>query len=309
MSFWRHSIRLTNRVLTHATAQINITDSRNIKRWVAPTIKEIAKRRNKVGPDQPKPRSSYLEWNYDMELHCFGKRLGENFDEKLLKEALIQREWANLQEIEAKEKGNESYVPEQHNHELAQDGFEIISSYIKEVYSKSYPSDIVNSIHDYLTTDEMLAHVAKHLGVIDLVKATEYPLETKTLADAFKAIVAALSFSNDLSRAQLFVKDFVISQMNGKDVYDIWNPEKPFDYLVNLLKDRGVKEIEPRLCNESAANTILANYQIGLYDTSDKKLLGIGWGESIQIAKDTAALDAIQRIYGNSNNLLQYKIS
>lgn len=103
--------------------------------------------------------------------------------------------------------------------------------------------------------------------------------------------------------------------MNGKDVYEIWDPQNPYEYLTKLLSERGITEIEPRLCNQSAVNTILANFQVGLY--SDRKLLGIGkkvtmnkvlivkllnfvgWGENVQIAKETAALDAIQRIFSN----------
>lgn len=80
--------------------------------------------------------------------------------------------------------------------------------------------------------------------------------------------------SQDLKRAEQFVRDFVLCQMNGKDVYDIWNPEKPFEYLTSLLKSKGIENVEPRLCNESASNTILANYQVGLYN--NKKLLGLG---------------------------------
>lgn len=108
-------------------------------------------------------------------------------------------------------------------------------------------------------------------------------------------MVAALKASQDLSRAQLLLKDFLLCQLNGKEIYDVWNPDSPLDHLTRLLKQRGVKELEPRLCNQSATSTILANYQVGLYN--DKKLLGIGWGESVEIAKDTAALDAIHRIY------------
>lgn len=64
---------------------------------------------------------------------------------------------------------------------------------------------------------------------------------------------------------------------------------------MSMLEKKGITEIDPRLCNESASNTILANYQVGLY--SNKKLLGIGWGESVEIAKETAAIDAIKRLY------------
>lgn len=62
--------------------------------------------------------------------------------------------------------------------------------------------------------------------------------------------------------------------MIDKNAYELWNPENPYDYLKDLLKEKGVTDIEPRLCNSSATNTILANYQVGLY--SNKKLLGIG---------------------------------
>lgn len=64
-------------------------------------------------------------------------------------------------------------------------------------------------------------------------------------------------------------------QLNGTTVFDIWEPENPVDYLNNLLIGKGLGEFEARLCNESASNTILANYQVGLY-SNDKKLLGIG---------------------------------
>lgn len=91
-----------------------------------------------------------------------------------------------------------------------------------------------------------------------------------------KAIVGALSLSSDPARVKQFVNDFVIVQMNGKDIYDIWTPENPYGYLVTLLKERGVEEVEPRLCNQSASNTILANYQVGLYNAKDKSCLGLG---------------------------------
>ncbi|XP_030759678.1 39S ribosomal protein L44, mitochondrial [Sitophilus oryzae] len=297
--FCRHILQATNRLIGQSSMNIQYIGCRNIKRWVAPTMKELSRRRKKVGPDPNKPRSSYLEWNYDVELHCFQNRIGETFDKNILSEALVQREYANIQEFKAKEEGNESYIPEQHNYDLAKDGNAIISDYIKEEYSKNYPEEIAITVQKYLTTDEMLAHIAKHLGFTDLIKAVEYPLEERTLADSFKALVAALSLSSDLERAQLFVKDFVIAQMNGKDIYDIWTPEKPYEYVVKLLEQRGIKKVEPRLCNQSAVNTILANYQVGLYDSNNKSLLGIGWGENVQIAKDTAALDAIQRLYNS----------
>lgn len=68
-------------------------------------MKELRNRRIKIGPEPEQPRSSYLEWNYEAELFAFGKRLGEEFERNLLKKALIQREYANLQEFKVKEEG------------------------------------------------------------------------------------------------------------------------------------------------------------------------------------------------------------
>lgn len=99
-------------------------------------------------------------------------------------------------------------------------------------------------------------------------------MEDATLANSFKAIVAALLHSTDDNRTKLFVKNILCAQLKDKDVFEVWVPENPYEYLSNILKERGITAIEPRLCNQSAVNTILANYQVGLY--SDKKLLGIG---------------------------------
>lgn len=85
---------------------ITILEIRGIKRWVSPTLKELYRRREKIGPEPVKPRSTYLEWNYEAEIYAFGKRLGEEFDKKILKQALRQREYANMQEFQAKERGN-----------------------------------------------------------------------------------------------------------------------------------------------------------------------------------------------------------
>lgn len=83
----------------------SVLNPRTIARWVAPVMRELRKRREKIGPDPEEPRSKYLEWNYESEVFAFGKRLGEEFNKNLLKKALIQREYANLQNFKAQEAG------------------------------------------------------------------------------------------------------------------------------------------------------------------------------------------------------------
>lgn len=99
-------------------------------------------------------------------------------------------------------------------------------------------------------------------------------MEDSTLANSFKSVVAALLLSSDENRTKLFVKDILFAQLVDKDTFEIWDPPQPYEYLTKVLREKGINEIEPRLCNQSASNTILANYQVGLYN--NKKLLGIG---------------------------------
>lgn len=105
MSLWRQSFLLLRRCATQNLCHLRISETRNIKRWVRPTLLTLRARKDKLEPQPENPRSTYLEWNYEAELYAFGKRLGEEFDRQLLKKALIQREYANLQEFKAKEQG------------------------------------------------------------------------------------------------------------------------------------------------------------------------------------------------------------
>ncbi|RZC40427.1 39S ribosomal protein L44, mitochondrial [Asbolus verrucosus] len=295
MALYRQTAVTVGRVVLRNFNNPKIKEIRSIKRWVAPTLNELYRRRLKAGPEPLKPRSTYLEWNYEAEVFAFGKRLGEEFDQKTLKQALTHRSYVNLERDKAKERGAESFEEISSNQHLIKEGEAIISDYLREELNRLHLEVVAKALYDYLTTEEMLAHVARYMGLKDIVLTAEFPVADSTLADSFKAVVAALTMSQDLKRAQLFVKDFLLSQLTGKDIYDIWNPDKPLEYLKSLLQQKGIDEIEPRLCNQSATNTILANYQVGLYN--NRKLLGIGWGESIEIAKETAALDAIQRIH------------
>lgn len=60
-------------------------------------------------------------------------------------------------------------LPMENNYELIQEGGTIISNYVKTQYNKSYPEDVVNAVHNYLTSESMLAHIAKHIGLKDLI--------------------------------------------------------------------------------------------------------------------------------------------
>ncbi|XP_018333693.1 39S ribosomal protein L44, mitochondrial [Agrilus planipennis] len=300
MSIFLRNVNVLSRQLLKTIHNPRTADIKHIKRWVAPTLKELKRRRDKIGPEPLRKRSEFLEWNYDAEIYAFGKRLGEEFDDEILRKSLIHRSYVIQQELkqEREETTTTTSAPteiaKEDNSHLIEAGKEIIKNYLNKALQNQYPEEPAEALHKYLTADDMLSHVAKHLGLTDLILSEDFPVENSTLARTFEAVIGALNESSGLERAELFLKDFLLTQLSDKDIFDIWEPEKPYEYFIGIAKELGYKDVEPRLCNESATNTILANYQVGLY--SNKKLIGLGYGETIENAKDTAALDAIQKI-------------
>lgn len=141
----------------------------------------------------------------------------------------------------------------------------------------------------------MLSHVASNLGTKDLIFSADYPPEAETFANTFKALVGGIAQDKSITRAENFVLDFVCPQLIGKDIFDIWEIEKPGEVLSKVLEKQGIATVEPRLLFESGRNSIEAVYHVGLY--SEKRLLGRGVGETLQSAEEMAAYDTLRRLF------------
>lgn len=91
-----------------------------------------------------------------------------------------------------------------------------------------------------------------------------------------KSIVAALIESSGESRAAVFVRDFIITQLADKDLHEFWEPEEPIKLLSEILARDGIEAPEPRLIGNSGKNTILACFRVGLYNPNNKQMIGLG---------------------------------
>jgi len=96
------------------------------------------------------------------------------------------------------------------------------------------------------------------------------------LANVLKSIIAALIESSSDSRAALFVRDFILTQISDKDLHQIWEPKEPISLLSEILARDGIQSPEPRLIGCSGKNTILACFRVGLYTPHDKQMIGLG---------------------------------
>lgn len=252
--------------------------NRSIKRWVAPTLRELNRRAKILGPQPVTPRSRYVEWNYRAELFSFGKRLQEEFDLSLLNTAFTQKSYIAKEEAKQRELGiEEADMQMNHNENLYKIGTDIAKKYVDKFLKYSLPNvppEGQESIASFLLSTETLSHVALHLGMTELLLDADYPPSKESMAKSLLAVIGALEQSSGLERSFLFVRDFICTQLNQKDLLELWNIEQPEELLARICRERNLAAPEPRLLGDCGKNTVLAAYHVGLY--TNKKMIGQG---------------------------------
>ena len=113
--------------------------------------------------------------NYNSELVAFQARLGEKFDDSKLREAFITADFVDAETKRQEElqiKGGNQLSQLRTNENLAQEGSAIInqtlSAYVR--WALPYlPEEGVQAVKNFLTQDQLLAHVSFHIGTLDLI--------------------------------------------------------------------------------------------------------------------------------------------
>lgn len=143
-------------------------------RYVKPMLREFRARRDKYGiPEEWKQRSSFIEWNYRAELYAFGQRLHEQFDQKLLAQAFVDRSYVVQEEQRQREVQIENPVVDmKDNAELVVRGEEILREYVLAFLQYSlprFPLAGLNAVREHLLSEEQLAKIGKNLGTVDII--------------------------------------------------------------------------------------------------------------------------------------------
>jgi len=112
------------------------------------------------------------------------------------------------------------------------------------------------------------------LGTSDLILSADYPVEIPTLSKTLKAVVGALAASQNIERANKFVREIILTILAEKDLNDLYHISEPFEALKNILARDGLESPEPRIIGQSSMNDILSCYNVGIY--CDKRLIGQG---------------------------------
>jgi len=315
-------LKSTANALTNGKFQFAVP-TRSVARWVAPTLHYMKIRAKKYGiPDEWKQRSSFIEWNYRAELYAFEQRLHEKFDRNLLEQAFVDHSYIILLENRQKEVQIEQPVIEmKDNRELIPRGDAILQEYVTSflrLHLPKFPEAGIIAVRDHLLSDQELAKISSHLGTVDIILNDSYPPSTEVLINTLKAIIGARAESapfgdiSSLDAAYNFVRDFVCTTLNHLDINEIWPrvEDEPYKLLQQICAEQKIGTPEPRLIGEMGRNTLLATYHIGIYHEETKKLLGTGYGDSVDHGVDMAAKNALSKIYETINLApLNYQIS
>ncbi|XP_077468362.1 large ribosomal subunit protein mL44 [Stigmatopora argus] len=282
------------------------TQIRGIKRWMKFYTLRMERKLKREGPPPPKPRFQQPNWDYHAEVQAFGTRLHENFSLEQLKTAFINPCYLQSEQKRRQELGLDSEVTAlalKDNIELSTEGYALTESFLSDwcrANFSSLPTEGVESVVKYLTSVDVVSYVARNLGIEDLTMSLQFPVPDSVLHSTFMAVIATLHQSSGTERTRYFLRDFLVTHLIGKDLFDLWTVVNPMGLLVEELNKRTIPLPEPRLIRSAGSSTVLPLYFVGLY--SNKNLLAQGPGETLIAAEEEAARVALRQLYGFTDN-------
>ncbi|XP_070762459.1 large ribosomal subunit protein mL44 [Enoplosus armatus] len=292
---------------------ISLSQVREKKRWMKAYTYLMAKKLKLEGPPPPKPRSQQPHWDYHAEVQAFSSRLYESFSLELLKTAFVNPCYLQAEQERRQGLGVDSETTAlvlKDNIQLSKQGAGFTKSFLTDWCRASFPSlpsEGVESIVEHLTSSALVAYVARNLSIEDLTMCADCPVPDDVLHSTFMAVIGALQESSGAERTGFFLRDFLVTQLIGKELFDMWTVVNPMGLLVEELTKRNVPLPEPRLIRSAGASTVLPLYFVGLY--SDKKLLAQGPGETLVAAEEEAARVALRKLYGYTENCRPFDFS
>ncbi|XP_053315789.1 39S ribosomal protein L44, mitochondrial [Spea bombifrons] len=289
-----------------AVTGLRCTPVRGKKRWLRPYLMALERQRKLEEPPKPVPRSQQPNFDYHAEILAFSQRLNETFSLDLLKTAFVNGSYVVQEQNRRQELGLDKETAAlslKDNNELFECGSDFIGLYLRNTLEQAFPNlpaAGVKAFVDYLTGQEIISHIARNMAVEDLTLSSECPLSPATLQRTFFALIGALLQSSGPERTGLFIRDFVMPQLTGKDLFDVWSVTDPMSLLVEELSKRNIDLPEPRLTRQSGASTVLPVYFVGLY--CNKELIAEGPGDSVLAAEEEAARVALRKMFGFAEN-------
>ncbi|CAB1348773.1 unnamed protein product [Coregonus sp. 'balchen'] len=243
----------------HFCRNVLLTQTREKKRWMKAYT--LLMERNAQKPN----------WDYHAEVQAFSSRLKESFSPELLKTAFVNPCYIQSEQERRQALGVDTETAAlvlRDNIQLHTQGLEFTKSFMSDWCRDSFPSlpsKGVVAIVGHLISHPVVCHVARNLAIEDLTMSAQFPVPDEVLHSTFLAVIGALQKSSGAERAGLFIRDFLVTQLVGKDLFEMWSVVNPMGLLVEELSKRNVALPEPRLTRSAGAGTVLPLYFVGLY--------------------------------------------
>uniref|UniRef100_A0AC35UDC8 39S ribosomal protein L44, mitochondrial n=1 Tax=Rhabditophanes sp. KR3021 TaxID=114890 RepID=A0AC35UDC8_9BILA len=297
-------LSLSQKALTscqcHGASMTSMTPVRTLRSvWERGYLKDLYHRRVMAGAEPVLHRSAYPNWNYSAEVFALSHRLSSpDIDPQKLVDALTFSNYNNPDNI-SNEHVSQLKSGEVNNTELVQSGADILmdfcDSYIRFNLPNA-PEEFIDAVSMALSEDSMLAKLAEGYGLQNLIKTEEFPIAMTTLADAFLCVLGVLN----KDRAHRLIFNSVIPNILAIPLEDVYPLRNPLPVLTQLYqKQKRAKKVEARLVRKTGEFSSMPCFVVGIY--ADKELIGEMGGESLNIAIDLAATDALLKLWGISN--------
>uniref|UniRef100_A0A493U257 Large ribosomal subunit protein mL44 n=2 Tax=Anas platyrhynchos TaxID=8839 RepID=A0A493U257_ANAPP len=256
--------------------------------------------------EAPPRRSEQPGWDYHAEIQAFSRRLQEDFSLDLLKTAFVNPCYVQSEEARRRQLGLEAGAAAlalRDNGELCARGLPFARSQLGRCLQAAHPAlpaPGTAALVAFLTGPELVAEVSRGLALQDLALCAQFPVPPPVLHRTFFAVVGALLGSSGPERTGIFLRDFLMPHLIGKDLFEIWEVVNPMGLLVEELTKRNISSPEPRITRQLGVTTVLPLYFVGLY--CDKKMIAEGPGETLLAAEEEAARVALRKLYGYTEN-------
>lgn len=231
----------------------------------------------------------WSNWDYSTELSALAQRIGHSVESlPSLQTALTDRPL--LTKVLAKER------PQEYSR-LSVLGRSALELYVNESLYFTFPQlegSMLRDLRHHLTSHQTLSELAGYLGITELIKTERVLNNTSNnrfVADILCSVVGALYECQGPGAARTFVHNFVVSQLNGKNIEELIKLQHPRFMLQSILKAQRMPRAEARILRESGRATHFPTFQVGVY--SGGHLLGEGHGSSVKRAEREAILAAL----------------
>lgn len=157
-------------------------------------------------------RSEKPNWDYHAEIEAFGPRLQEAFSLDLLKTAFVNSCYIKSEEAKRQKLGIEKeavLLNLKDNQELSEQGASFSQTCLTQFFEDAFPdlpTEGTRSLVDYLTSEDVVCHVARNLAVEQLTLSADFPVPPTVLRQTFFAVIGALLQSSGPERTALFIR-------------------------------------------------------------------------------------------------------